>query len=79
MTTKPHPTADDIRKRLLERAEAFAKAHKVSLSYIGLEALRDSKFLPEVRNGRNFTIRSYQTVMDWMDARDAEKTGGRAA
>ena len=71
------PTADDIRQTLIARAEAFAMKHKVSLSRIGLDAVRDSKFLAECKGGRNFTIDSYQKVMDWMDA--AEANSERAA
>lgn len=67
------PTADDIRQKLLDRAETFAKQHDISLSRIGLEALKDSKFLSEVRAGRNFTIGSYQAVMDWIDAEEARR------
>lgn len=66
------PTADDIRQTLIARAEAFASKHKVSLSRIGLEAIKDSKFLAEAKEGRNFTIGSYQTVMDWMDEAEAD-------
>jgi hypothetical protein len=64
------PTADDIRQKLIARAEAFSKKHDVSFSRIGLEALKDSKFLSEAKAGRNFTIGSYQTIMDWMDEAD---------
>jgi hypothetical protein len=67
------PTADDIRQKLLDRADAFARKHEISLSRIGLEALRDSKFLSEVRAGRNFTIGSYQAVMDWIDAEEERR------
>lgn len=67
------PSADDIRQKLLARAEAFAAKHEVSFSRIGLEALKDSKFLSEVKTGRNFTIGSYQAVMDWMDAQESKR------
>jgi hypothetical protein len=66
------PSSEDIRNTLIARAEAFSAKHKVSLSRIGLEALKDSKFLAEVKEGRNFTIGSYQTIMDWIDAAEAE-------
>lgn len=72
-------SADTIRQKLIERAEAFAAKHRVSLSYIGVEALKDSKFLAEVKNGRNFTIRSYQAVMDWMDAEEVRRQSEAAA
>lgn len=72
-------SAETIRQSLLDRADAFAAKHDVSLSFIGMEALKDSKFIAEVRNGRNFTIRSYQAVIDWMDAKDRELSAGKAA
>lgn len=76
----PHDlSAAAIRGKLLERAEAFAARHKISLSRIGVEALNDSKFLAEVKNGRNFTIGSYEAVMDWMDAEEARRKTGAAA
>jgi len=64
------PSAEDIRQTLLQRAEAFAKKRKVSLSRIGLEAIKDSKFLAEVKTGRNFTIDSYQRVINWIEAEE---------
>lgn len=67
------PTANDIRARLLARAEAFSAKHGVSLSRIGLEALKDSKFLAEVKSGRNFTISSYQSVLDWIEAEEVRR------
>lgn len=65
-------TDDAIRQNLLKRAEAFCAKHNTSLSYISEEAVRDSKFLPRVRGGANFTIKTYQKVMDWLDAAERE-------
>lgn len=70
---------DAIRRLLLDRADAFSKKHNVSLSRIGVEALNDSKFLSEVRTGRNFTIESYGAVMGWIDAEEARRKAGEAA
>jgi len=71
-------SSEAIRSHLIERAEAFSKRYGVSLSRIGLDAIKDSKFLSEVKNGRNFTVQSYQNVMDWLDRAEAERSG-RAA
>lgn len=72
-------SAETIRQKLVERAEDFSRKHDVSFSAIGMAALKDSKFLAEVKTGRNFTIRSYQAVMDWMDAEEAKRRAEKAA
>lgn len=61
-------TAEAVRGNLLARAASFAVAHRYSLSRISEEATKDSKFLARVQAGENFTIRSYQRVIDWLDA-----------
>lgn len=70
-------TADAVRSHLLARAAAFSQSRKISLSRIGEEAIKDSKFLANVQRGDNFTIRTYQRVIDWIDA--AEATPNEAA
>ncbi len=70
-------TADSVRKNLLDRANAFCGRHGYSFSRIGEEALNDSKFLAHVQRGGNFTIKTYQRVLDWMDAVD--RSEGAAA
>lgn len=64
-------TEKAIRDNLLKRATAFCKAHGYSFSRVGLEALGDDTFLLRVRNGGNFTLRTYQRVIDWLDAQEA--------
>ena len=66
-------TAEAVRETLLSRAEAFCEAHKFSLSRIGDEAINDSKFLARVKAGDNFTIKTYQKVIDWLDAAERER------
>lgn len=68
-------TADAVREHLLERARQFSADHGYSLSRIGDEAIKDSKFLPRVAAGENFTVKTYQRVIDWIDA----KSKGAAA
>lgn len=65
-------SADAIRQTLVDRAQAYADRHKVTLSYISKEAVKDNKFLADVKKGRNFTLESYQRVMDWLDNADRE-------
>lgn len=66
----------DIRQYLIERADAYTMRTKRSMSYIGEAAIRDSKFLANVKNGSNFTIKTYQRVLDWLDE---EERAERAA
>ena len=59
-------TEKDVRACLLERAEAYAKRHRVSLSAIGIAAVGDSKFLARVKDGRGFNIKTYQRLIEWL-------------
>lgn len=59
-----------LRLALIKRAAAYAEANKSSLSKISEEAVRDSKFLARVRDGKNFTIANYQRVVAWLDERE---------
>lgn len=65
----------DIRQSLICRAEAYAKSSRTSFSAIGLAAVSDSKFLSRVQNGLSFNIRTYQRVMDWLDAAEKNSVG----
>lgn len=61
-----------IRDTLIERARAFVEANRSSFSAIGLGAVNDSKFLGRVEKGENFSMKTYQRVIDWMDAAERE-------
>lgn len=74
MTDAIDITADAVRKTLLDRATAFSKAHGYSFSRISEEAIKDSKFLSNVQRGGNFTIKTYQRVIDWLDQAEALAT-----
>jgi hypothetical protein len=69
-------SADTVRQHLLSRAEAYRKATGTSFSTISKEAVKDDRFLARAMGGANFTIETYQKVIDWLDA--AER-GERAA
>ena len=60
-------TADAVRQHLLMRAKAYCEARSCSFSHIGEEAIKDSKFLARVQAGENFTVKTYQRVIDWLD------------
>lgn len=70
MDASPEITADAIRDNLLARAAAYAERTGCKFSRIGEEAIRDSKFLANVQSGGNFTIKTYQRVIDWIDEQE---------
>lgn len=72
-------TAAAVRQTLLNRAASFAETHKYSFSRIGDEALKDSKFLARVQAGDNFTIKTYQRVIDWIDAAERSRSPNASA
>lgn len=76
---KPIP-AETIRQKLIESAEAHAKRFNISLSAISEGALGDNKFLADVmKRERNFTIKSYEAVLNWMETDAATRRPGAAA
>jgi hypothetical protein len=60
-----------IRENLLKRAKAYAAKSGCSLSFISKQAVGDDKFLRNAERGSNFTINTYQRVIDWIDAAEA--------
>lgn len=63
-------TADRIRDHLLDRATAFSASTGMSFSAISKEAVKDDRFLARARAGKNFTVETYQRVIDWLDQRE---------
>lgn len=72
MRNKIELTEHDIRETLINRASAYATRANTSLSAIGLASVNDGKFLGRVQNGLGFNIKTYQKVMDWLDAAERE-------
>ena len=71
MQTQADITADDVRQNLMSRATAYCEARKTSFSAIGKAAIGDDRFLARVNAGGNFTLDTYQRVIDWLDAAEA--------
>lgn len=71
MTTSPDITDGTIREHLLRRVDEFQKRTGMSLWKISKAAVADDKFLGNVQRGGNFTIKTYQRVIDWLDEQDA--------
>lgn len=74
MSTHPDFTSEQIRRHLLERATAFVENHKgprkITFSYVSIRAVNDSKFLDKVAKGENFTLKTFQMVIDWLDEQE---------
>lgn len=67
------PTTDTIREALLAKANALVTAKRTSFSAICIGAGVESKFLSRVEKGENFSVKTYQKVIDWLDAAEMEK------
>jgi hypothetical protein len=60
------PTEQLIRAALLDRAQEFRRLTGIPISNISRLAVSDAAFLTRVRTGRNFTVKTYQRVHDWL-------------
>ncbi len=58
--------SEEIRASMLASVDRYIAATGKSDSFVGKEALKDDKFIARVRGGGNFTIRTYQRVLDWI-------------
>ena len=72
-------TAAGIRDHMLARATAYSERSKVSFSTISREAVKDDRFLARASRGANFTVETYQRLIDWIDAREASEDTEAAA
>lgn len=64
-------TADQVRAALLKRVDAFLVRTGTSPSAFGKQVVSDDRFVKRIRDGGNFTIETYQRVIDWIDAQEA--------
>lgn len=62
--------ANAIRDQMVARAEAYAKTNSTSLSAISKAAVNDDRFLARAKAGHNFTLKTYQQLIDWLDAQE---------
>lgn len=80
MTQHIEITEHDIRNALTARAEAYSKAANMSLSAMGMEAVKDTKFLKRVSTpGIGFNIKTYQKMVEWLDNAERKLAGEKAA
>jgi len=72
MTDKKIITEIEIRRSLIDRAEAYRKAAKTSFSAMSIAAVNDSKFLSRVENQDvGFNIKTFQRMVEWLDKAEA--------
>lgn len=64
-------TAEQVRTHLLERIDSYQAKFPVTDSKLGTEALGDHKVVDRIRRGENFTIKTYQRIIDWLDGQRA--------
>lgn len=67
MTCSDYPSGADIRAVLLWRAQLFTELTGMKPSTISLHALNDPAMLSRLSKGSNFTVNTYQRLMDWFD------------
>ncbi len=63
-------TANQVRAALLQRIDGFLIKTGMSASTLGKSAVADDRFVKRIRDGGNFTVETYQKVMDWLDEQD---------
>jgi hypothetical protein len=78
MKTHDDISSERVRAYLLERANAYVERTGRALSFVSTAAIKDSKFLGKVANGENFTIATYQKVIDWLDEQESVSSGEAA-
>lgn len=71
MTLNPNISETVVRANLIEHVDAFLELSGKSDSFVGEQSIKDSKFISRVRAGDNFTLRTYQRVLDWLDSAEA--------
>lgn len=66
-------TAAEIRQSLLERIEKHSRENSIAVSEIGRLAVSDTSFFPRLRDGKNFSLRTYDRVDHWLKQQDQQK------
>ncbi len=60
---------ETLRAQLFDLADRFCAATSLSRQAIGLQAIRDNSFFTRrIANGRTFTIRTFDRVVEWFSA-----------
>lgn len=62
-----YPTEEEIRAALLDRVAKFCDLTGCSITAVGQQAVNDTAFIHDIKNGKNFTVARFQRAMDWLD------------
>lgn len=57
---------------MLSGVDRYRAATGKSDSFVGREAINDDKFIGRIRSGGNFTVETYQRVMNWLAAQSED-------
>lgn len=70
---KSRITAAHLRQLMLDRIDAHQKRTGMNDAKLGSEAVSDHKFVGRIRAGGNFTVKTFERVMDWLDSAERER------
>jgi hypothetical protein len=62
------PTEKNIRGALIARMESYCERLGIAPSTVCLAVMNDTSFFAKVKGGSNFTVGSYQRIIDFMAA-----------
>lgn len=62
-----YTTGEQLRAALLDRVTRYSHVTGVAQSAIAKDSINDPAFFTRLALGRNFTVGTYQRVMDWLD------------
>jgi hypothetical protein len=71
-----YPTSQEIREAMLARVDKFCELTNMRASVVCKAALSDPNFFANVKDGRNFTVATYDRLNAWLD-KEARKRGLR--
>ena len=62
-----HPSEQEIRAALISRMDAYCEKANIAASSVCALVMNDTSFMRKVKHGKNFTVASYQRLMDFLD------------
>lgn len=60
-------TAEQVRSHLISRIDAYQGKVPTTDAKLGTNAVGDHKVIARIRSGENFTLNTYQRLIDWLD------------
>ena len=56
---------DELRAHILALSRLYVGATKAAFSTIAMKAARDARFFDRLKDGKGFTVKTYDTVLRW--------------